>query len=139
MIYIAFTCSLDLYNISNFTVNQTFSIMNKSFFKVKKTCGSAWLLWLSHNNLFAFKPFLVIGDVHLALFTFRSILVNFVGNKNNCILLKNLPRKPGFLKKSDQLTWWVLTVFMSHNNSFMSKTLLVISYVYPALFAMRSF
>ena len=104
MIYIAFTCSLDLYNISNFTVNQTFSIMNKSFFKVKKTCGSAWLLWLSHNNLFAFKPFLVIGDVHLALFTFRSILVNFVGNKNNCILLKNLPRKPGFLKKSDQLT-----------------------------------
>ena len=73
MIYIAFTCSLDLYNISNFTVNQTFSIMNKLFFKVKKTCGSAWLLWLLHNNLFAFKPFLVIGDVDLALCAFRSL------------------------------------------------------------------
>ena len=39
MIYITFTCSSDLYNKWNFIVfivNQTFSIMNKSFFKVKK-------------------------------------------------------------------------------------------------------
>ena len=24
-------------------------MMNKSFFKVKKSCGSAWSLWLSHS------------------------------------------------------------------------------------------
>ena len=28
---------------------------------------------LSHNNLFASKAFLVIGDVHLALFALRSL------------------------------------------------------------------
>ena len=73
MICIAFTCSLDLYNKSNFIVNQTFSIMNIPFFKVRKTCGSAWLLWLSHKNSFASKAFLVIGDDHLALFALRSL------------------------------------------------------------------
>ena len=73
MICIAFTCSLDLYNISNLIVNQMFWIINKSFFKVKKTCCSAWLLWLSHNNLFAPKAFLVIGDIHLALFALKSL------------------------------------------------------------------
>ena len=41
MINLAFTCSLDLYKISIFFVNQTFSIMNKPFFEVKKSCGSA--------------------------------------------------------------------------------------------------
>ena len=77
MIYITFTCSSDLYNKWNFIVfivNQTFSIMNKSFFKVKKkTCGSAWLLWLSHNNSFASEAVRVIGEVYLALFALRSL------------------------------------------------------------------
>ena len=73
MICITFTCSLGLYNISNLIMNQMFSIMNKSFFKVKKTCRSAWLLRLSHNNSFAPKAFLVIGDIHLALFTLKSL------------------------------------------------------------------
>ena len=79
MIYLAFTCSLDLYKTSNLIINQTFLTMNKSFFEVKKSCGSAWLLWLSHNNSFVSKAFLVIGDVHLVLFTLRSLQI-FVGN-----------------------------------------------------------
>ena len=54
--------------ISNFIVNQTFSIINKSFLKVKKTCGSAWLLWLSHKNSVASEALIVLGDVHLSLF-----------------------------------------------------------------------
>ena len=48
-----------------------------------KTYRSAWLLWLSHNNSFAPKAFLVIGDIHLALFALK-IPINFVGNKKNC-------------------------------------------------------
>ena len=71
MIYKAFTCSFDLYNISNFIINQTFSIMNKSFFKLKKICGSVWLLWLSHENSFA--SLLVIGNIHLALFALTTL------------------------------------------------------------------
>ena len=59
--------------ISKFIVNQTFSIMDKSLFKVKKTCGSAWLLWLSHKNLFASEALIVIGDVHLSLFALTSL------------------------------------------------------------------
>ena len=57
MIYIAFKCSLDLYNISNFTVNQTFSIMNKLFFKVKKHvvlhgCHGCYTITCSCLNFF---------------------------------------------------------------------------------------
>ena len=69
MIYLAFTCSLDLYNVSNIFVNQMFSMMNKSFFKVKKSCGD----YGCHNNSFVSKAFLVIGDVHLAFFALRSL------------------------------------------------------------------
>ena len=43
-----------------------------------------------------------------------------------------------FFEKSDQLTWWVLRVLLSHNNLFVSKAFIVIGDVYLALFAMRS-
>ena len=59
--------------ILKFILSQTFSIMDKSLFKVKKTCGSAWLLWLSHKNLFASEALIVIGDVHLSLFALTSL------------------------------------------------------------------
>ena len=64
-----------------FFVNQTFSMMNKSVFKVKKSCGSTWSLWLSHNNSFASKAFL--GHWRCSpCFIRLEILINFVGKKN---------------------------------------------------------
>ena len=89
MICIAFKCSLDLYNISNRIVNQTCSIMNKSFFKVKKPCRSAWLLWLSHNNSFAPKAF--FGHWRYSpRFIRLEIPINFVGNKMLFYFAKDL-------------------------------------------------
>ena len=87
--------------ISNFIVNQTSSIMNKSFFKVKK---NMWFrvvamvvtqelvrVW-SFNSLWRCSPFFIRLD----------ILTNFVGNKKNCFLPKILSTKPSLTNWLDE-------------------------------------
>ena len=53
---------------------------------------------ISHNNSFASKAFLVIGNVHLALFALRSSQT-LLEIKRIVFLLKILSRKPSFFKK----------------------------------------
>ena len=81
--------------ISNFIVNQTFSIINKSFFEVKKTCGSAWLLWLSHKNSIASEALIVIGSVQLSLFALTS-LQTLLKKKKELFFTKDLVYKAKF-------------------------------------------
>ena len=73
-------------------------MMNKSFFKVKKSCGD----YGCHNNSFVSKAFLVIGDVHLAFFALRSLEPLF--KIKRIVFLKISSRKQSILEKSDQLT-----------------------------------
>ena len=106
MIYKAFTCSFDLYNISNFIINQTFSIINKSFFKLKKhaaLCGCYGCHTRTRSRLFW----------SLVIFTLLYSLwqpYNLCWKWKDFFSLKILLRKPRFIKskrKSDRLTWWV--------------------------------
>ena len=104
MIYIAFTCSLDLYDISNFNVNQMFSIMNKLFFKIKKKhvvlhgCYGCHTITCLRLNLFR----------SLAMFTLLYSPLDPCKlcwkQKELFFLLKILSRKLSFFLKSDQLT-----------------------------------
>ena len=85
MICIAFTCSLDLYNTLNLIVNQTFSIMNKSFFKVKKHIvppGSWGCHTITCSRLKLFRSLVMFT---LLYFLHLEILINFFGNKKNCV------------------------------------------------------
>ena len=82
-----------------------------SFFFKKSDRLTWWVSLLSHNYSFASEAFLVIGDIHLALFALKSlwtllevyihwrclpcfiryeILKNFVGRKQNCFFTKYL-------------------------------------------------
>ena len=106
MIYKAFTCSFDLYNISNFIINQTFSIINKSFFKLKKhaaLCGCYGCHTRTRSRLFW----------SLVIFTLLYSPwqpYNLCWKRKDFFSLKILLRKPRFIKskrKSDRLTWWV--------------------------------
>ena len=94
MICIAFTCSLDLYNILDLIVNQTFSITNESFLKVKKHvvppgCYGCNTITRSRLKLFW----------SLAIFTLLYSPwnpYNLLVNKNNCFFTENLVEEVKF-------------------------------------------
>ena len=62
-------------------------------------------IWLSHNNYYLIRVSSLFGHwLCSPCFIRLEILINYVGNKNNCFLLKILSRKLSFFLKN--LTDW---------------------------------
>ena len=103
MICIAFTCSLDLYNILDLIVNQTFSITNESFLKVKKHVvppGCYGCNTITRSRLKLFWSLAINSPCFIRL----GIPITFWLIKIIVFLLKILSRKSSFFKKSDRVT-----------------------------------